>query len=270
MGDSGSSDAAALGLLFQKVASRLASYDGRLEPALAGETLWVAEPATGWPVTLGLAGDGRGNTKLFASARVDRTLLGQKLMTKTLDELLEAAIPGTLGGDAAGTEIPVLVSVLDEWGREPWTGWTPVVVPTLATMKPAEVGGWIQGVVAAEGPVVAGRVFALVSRASGAPKQSASVVEALESGLASAVRRGDVVVLPGRRGAPETRTLRLPSQPEALPRVPGDRAPAEIPKAELADLAARVTSLHADWDRVAVKREVARLVGIGRYTDAAD
>ena len=53
-------------------------------------------------------------------------------------------------------------------------------------------------------------------------------------------------------------------------RRPGNRAPAEIPEAELADLAACLATVHADWDRTAIKGEVARLIGIGRYTDAAD
>jgi hypothetical protein len=196
------------------------------------------------------------------------SLLGQKLMTKTLDQLLESAIPETTGGDA----VPAAAAgpAVDAWGRAPWTGWAPEPVPMLSGLKPAEVGSWIERVAAAEGPLTAGRAFALVARAGGAPKLSSSVVDALESGLGSAVRGGRVVVTPGRRGAPETRTLRLPSQPEVLPRLPGDRAPAEIPKAELADLAARVTAQYADWDRAAVKREVARLIGIGRYTDAAD
>jgi hypothetical protein len=63
----------------------------------------------------------------------------------------------------------------------------------------------------------------------------------------------------------------LARQLRAIERGAHDGAvPAEVPKAELADLAARVASQHADWDRTAIKREVARLIGIGRYTDTAD
>ena len=60
--------------LYLRVAGRLVAHDGRLEPAVADGMLWMIEPASGWPVMIGVAGDGRGSVKLYAAARVDRSM----------------------------------------------------------------------------------------------------------------------------------------------------------------------------------------------------
>ena len=55
----------------------------------------------------------------------------------------------------------------------------------------------------------------------------------------------------------------------AARRVRGDRAPARDPEAEFPPMA-RLTVVHAGSDRAAIKREVARLIGTGRYMHATD
>src|SRR5450759_242693 len=60
--------------LYRRVADRLVAYDSRLTPSEADGLLWMIEPVSGWPVMLGVASDGRGSVKLYAAARVDRSM----------------------------------------------------------------------------------------------------------------------------------------------------------------------------------------------------
>ncbi len=196
-------------------------------------------------------------------------LLGAKVLTKGLDELLEFAIPMSLA--MAAGPVPVASEPqADALGRLPWVGWTPAAVPALVGLKPAEVAVQIQAVVAGEGPVTMGRVSQVLRKASGAPRATRALDEAIEAGLASAVRRGDLVVAPGRRRALETRVVRLPSQLDVVLRTPGDRDAAEIPRSELAELGRRVMAQNPTMERAQVKRELARLLGWGRYTASID
>ena len=155
-------------------------------------------------------------------------------------------------------------------GRVPWVGWQPHPVPALTDLKPAELAGLIQEVVRVEGPVMVGRVCDLLRQASGAARLGRVLRDALDAGVNSGVRRGELVVTPGRRGDPDSRVLRLPSQPEVLLRTPGDRPAESIPPAELAELARRVLVAAPGSSRDEVKRKVARILGWGRYTQALD
>jgi hypothetical protein len=93
---------------------------------------------------------------------------------------------------------------------------------------------------------------------------------ALDAGVRAAVHRGDLVATAGRRGDPGSRVLRLPTQPEVLLRVTGGRDVLSIPPAELAELARQVESGTPGVDRDGLKRQVAQILGQGRYTHALD
>ena len=188
-------------------------------------------------------------------------LLGEPSDGRSVDRLLEAALPASFGDAAAQA---------DDWGRLPWVGWRSHAYPALVDLKPLQLGDAIVDVVAAEGPVTAGRVFALVATATGAARQTAAVVKALDGGLAAGVRRGSLVAASGRRGDPDTRILRLPSQPEVVLRQPGDRDPRAIPHSEVAELARRVWARAPGASRDDVKRQVGRLIGATRLTAALD
>ncbi len=193
-------------------------------------------------------------------------LVGLVHLSRSTDELLERALPPALGVAAPVVVLPER----DEWGRAPWVGWTPHAVPALSELAPRGVADLIVDVVSAEGPVVVGRVFELLRLASGAPRLSKAIRDALESGIGSGVRRGDLVMAAGRRGEPDSRVLRLAGQADVILRTSGDRDAWTIPGSELAELAAKVRLRSPEIDRDALKREVGRLLGWSRYTSALD
>ena len=99
---------------------------------------------------------------------------------------------------------------------------------------------------------------------------SSGLHDSLEAGVASAERRGAIVLGRGRRGEPDSRTLRTPSQPEVVMRVPGDRDASSIPVGELLELTQIVLDAVPEASPDQVKRRVAQLLGWGRYTTAID
>ena len=152
--------------------------------------------------------------------------------------LLRAVSQAGSGSSAVGQpDAPVLA---DEWGRHPWRGWPSHPVPALPDLSPRQVADLIVEVVGAEGPVTVGRVTEALRLASGATRLSKSITEAMDSGIGSGQRRGDIVVVSGRRGDPGSRVLRSTTQPEVALRTVGDRDPSSIPAAEIAELARRV------------------------------
>ncbi len=179
------------------------------------------------------------------------------------ERLLEAALPPALG-------IEPVRPALDQWGRAPWIGWQVREVPALQGLKPASIAPCVVEVVEAEGPVTVGRVFDLLRRASGVARMSSGLHDSLEAGLASAERQGLIVLSRGRRGEPDSRTLRTPSQPEVALRTPGEREAAAMPPLELVELASRVREALPEGSRAEIKRQVALLLGWGRYTQGID
>ncbi len=75
---------------------------------------------------------------------------------------------------------------------------------------------------------------------------------------------------PGRRGEPDSRVLRLASQPEVVLRTPGERDIASIPRSELAALAGAVSTAELDDDRGTRKRHLLGALGLSRLTAAVD
>ena len=189
-------------------------------------------------------------------------LIGLGSVSRSLDAVLDRVLP---------TDAPVIAPpTIDEWGRAAWVGWTSHEVPAVTGLAPRAVADSIVEIVGIEGPVSVGRVIEHLRQASGAPKRSKSISDAIESGIGSGVRRGDLVMASGRRGEPDSRVLRLPTQPEVALRTPGDRDVWMIPGTELSALAAAVLARDEALDRDGVKRQVAALVGWSRYTTALD
>jgi hypothetical protein len=194
-------------------------------------------------------------------------LVGLNNLSRSADEVLERALPPSLEVEAPPTPVEAQA---DELGRVPWVGWSAHEVPKLTGLAPREVADLVIEVAAAEGPVVVGRAFELLRQASGAPRMSKSNRDALESGVGSGVRRGDLVVASGRRGEPDSRVLRVVGQPEVLLRTPGDRDIWTIPVSELAALVDHIRERTPDIERDALKRQVAQVLGWARYTAPLD
>lgn len=182
--------------------------------------------------------------------------------------VLRSVAQGDIGLQTAGkAAAPVLA---DEWGRQPWRGWVSHPVPALPDLSPRQVADLIVEVVEAEGPVTVGRVSDALRSASGAPRMSKSIADAIDSGIGSGQRRGDLLVVSGRRGEPGSRVLRTATQPEVALRAVGDREPTSMPPAEIAELARRVAARVPGLDRDGLKRRVGVLLGAGRHTTGLD
>src|SRR5262249_45989609 len=108
-------------------------------------------------------------------------------------------------------------------GFEPYQRFTGVVEsPHMASTSQLIDG--IASVLSVEGPMLGHCLFLAYVRASGGRRTSPQTVEAIESALKSAVRRGVVVVdNPLAERATRMRTYRLPTQPEVRVRELGGR-----------------------------------------------
>ena len=193
-------------------------------------------------------------------------LIGWANLTRSVDDVLERALPASTGASEPASES----GVEDEYGRRPWVAWTPVPVGSLTEQAPRALADAIEAVVAVEGPVMVVRVIEVLRAASGTPRASKSITAAIESGIGSGVRRGSLLMTGGRRGEPGSRVLRLPAQPAVVLRTVGERDPWTIPPDELAELARRVGERHPELDRPALKRRVGDLLGYARHTSALD
>lgn len=194
-------------------------------------------------------------------------LIGLSNLTPWVDGLLEQALPGSLAAEAGAEDV---VATEDEYGRRPWVAWESIEIGPLPGRAPREIADLIEGVVAVEGPVMVVRVTDLLRAASGAPRVSKSITEAIESGIGSGVRRGSLVVASGRRGEPGSRVMRLPSQAQVVLRTAGPRDPWTIPPDELAELSRRVGEHEPGLDRADIKRRVGEVLGYARHTAALD
>lgn len=226
----------------QRIGRRIrAALDGGLRSAVRRGTVIASPP------------DGRGSS--------DRRVLRPAGVVVT-----DTAVAGQAGADAAAVAAPAA----DEWGRLPWRGWVAHPVPALPDLSPRQLADLVVEVVEAEGPVTVGRVAEVLRVASGAARMSKSISDAIKSGIGSGQRRGDLIVVSGRRGEPDSRVLRTATQPDVTLRTVGDREPSSVPPTEIAELARRVSAKEPALDRDGLKRRVGALLGAGRHTAGLD
>jgi hypothetical protein len=137
-------------------------------------------------------------------------------------------------------------------------------VPSLTQLSPTEVADLVVEVVAAEGPVRADVVYDALRAASGAARGGKNIRDALDKGVASAVRSGAIVKR--KEGADNVAVLRLPEQPEVLLRDRRDRNLYRIPPSELSEFARRVAEREPHLDREQLKRRMSPLLSWKQYT----
>jgi hypothetical protein len=151
-----------------------------------------------------------------------------------------------------------------------WEPWKPRPIESLTSLPATTIGELIADVVAAEGPVLFGRVGQLLRTASGASRMGAAMQDALDRGLVAAISSGAVAASPpDASGDSGRRTLRVPGQETKL-RVLEPRNTWEVPPDELGALAQRIVAATPDATRVAVKRRLASLYRWSRYTPQLD
>ena len=141
---------------------------------------------------------------------------------------------------------------------EPYAPWEPH--PTgdpRSTPRPRIMEAMLE-IIAAEGPMVAARAYALYNRASGGRKLTTTARAPLSSSVHWLAQEGKVVL--------EGDAVRLPDQPAVRVRELGDRTLEEVPLDEIAELMRRLSLQDPDH----LKRAVLNTYGLVRLTQRAD
>ena len=141
---------------------------------------------------------------------------------------------------------------------EPYVAWEshPVGDPR-ATPRPRIMEAMLE-IVAAEGPMVANRAFALYNRASGGKKLTTIARAPLSSAMHWLAQENKVVL--------EGEVARAPDQPAVRVRELGDRVLEEVPLTEVTELMRRL----GGSDPAALKRAVLSAYGLVRLTQRAE
>lgn len=160
-------------------------------------------------------------------------------------------------------------------GREQTDGLAPYVafvgdLPTALETTVQTLRSGIVRIVAAEGPVLGGRIHAAYVAASGGHRVGRAIAHQLNGALSGALRKGEVLAdnpLGGTGLKPKT--FRLAGQPSVKPRELGPRTLDQVPPAELAHHLALAAREHG-WDNEeALFRDVLARLGRSRLTTAA-
>jgi dethiobiotin synthetase len=137
---------------------------------------------------------------------------------------------------------------------EPYTAWAEHPTGDPRTTPRPRIMETMLEIVAAEGPVVASRAYALYNRASGGRKLTTTARAPLSSSLHWLAREGRIVLA--------EEVARLPDQPAVRVRELGDRTLEEVPLEEIAELMRRLGGPD--------KRAVLNAYGLVRLTQRAD
>jgi hypothetical protein len=126
-------------------------------------------------------------------------------------------------------------------------------------------------IVAAEGPILASRAYAIYNRASGGKKLTTIARAPLSSAAYWLAREGRLVVL-GTDEIPwqEDDVLLVPDSPAVLVRELGPRPLDEVPLDEIAELMRRLRAARHLPDDQSLKRAVLDAYGLVRLTARAD
>jgi dethiobiotin synthetase len=146
----------------------------------------------------------------------------------------------------------------DAMALEPYTAWEarPTGDPR-STPRPRIMEAMLE-IIAAEGPMLAARAYALYNRASGGKKLTTIARAPLSSSVHWLARERRILL--------EDEVVRLPDQPPVRVRALGDRTLEEVPLDEVAELMRRLGE--QDPDRL--KRAVLSAYGLIRLTQRAD
>ena len=119
--------------------------------------------------------------------------------------------------------------------KETYIDWMPtrLVDPRSATANQFIHG--MEQIIAAEGPVMASRVFQIFTKAGGLSRMYGETRESFLSALRTALHNGTFVAEQEASEDPATWVLRLPSQERVRIRTLGSRSLHDVPGAEVAE-----------------------------------
>ncbi|GAA2998643.1 hypothetical protein GCM10010483_49380 [Actinokineospora diospyrosa] len=140
-------------------------------------------------------------------------------------------------------------------------------VPVAGATR-AELLAGLEGIVAAEGPVLGQRLHAAYVKASGGNRAGKLIAGELNKAITAAVREGRLIEEdPLGEAGVKPRTYRLSGQPPFRLRQLGPRSFEEVPPAELAGLLDHAAANEPAAGEQALYRAVLQLLGLKRLTD---
>lgn len=145
---------------------------------------------------------------------------------------------------------------------EPYDEWVPHPVPDPRTAGREAIGPVLLGIVASEGPILAGRAYRLYVRASGG-KALTSIARAPLSGSAHRLRNAGAIEMEGEG---DEAVLRPAGSPRVNVRELGPRSLDEVPLEEVAELMRRLRDAGAQD----LPRAVLDAYGLVRMTARAE
>jgi hypothetical protein len=173
------------------------------------------------------------------------------------------ATPTAPAGEAVAAPVPV--------GLEPYKAWEPVPMGDPRDTPRPRIMEALLEIVAAEGPILADRAYALYNRASGGKKLTTIARAPLSSAAYWLSREGRMIVLSTDEIPWQSEDLlRMPDSPPVVVRELGPRSLDEVPLDEIAELMRRLRASRHLPDDASLKRAVLDAYGLVRLTSRAD
>ena len=146
---------------------------------------------------------------------------------------------------------------------EPHRCWPSRRLPDPIQAEPKDLLRILVEIVAAEGPVIGARVYAVWLDAAGGLDETMERRKKLNRISAAAVHAG-LVAAENEHGEPTQRylTLRLPATPAVVVRARGDRRLTQIPPSELAEVVRQTSAWRRNASTASIQRELAELYGL--------
>ena len=148
----------------------------------------------------------------------------------------------------------------------PYSAWEQHPVPDPRAAGRGAIDPVLAEIVAAEGPILASRAYALYNKASGGKKLTSIARAPLSSAAYRLRMAGRIEIVRAEDGAQGEEVLRVAGSPVVRVRELGPRALDEVPLDEVAELMERLTLAGADD----LKRAVLDTYGLVRLTAKAD
>jgi hypothetical protein len=154
--------------------------------------------------------------------------------------------------------------------KEDYVEWTPAPLVDPRAANTEQVIHGMAQIIAAEGPVMASRVFRIFSRAGGLSRIYDETRRSFLRALRTALDQGVFVAEQEASEDPATWILRLPAQERVRIRTLGSRTLHEVPAAELAEFMLEFRVENELVSREELFRKVLKEYGLTRLTAATD
>jgi hypothetical protein len=152
--------------------------------------------------------------------------------------------------------------------KEDYVEWIPVQLVDPRAAKDEQIIHGMDQIIAAEGPVMASRVFQIYSKAGGLTRIYEETRRSFLRALQTALHQGVFVAEQEASDDPATWILRLPSQAAVRIRTLGTRTLHEISAAELAEFMLEFRVENELISREELFRKVLNEYGLTRLTEA--